>query len=142
MEKTMKLTNGSPDLTGFGFFDFQEVLEKEMTKFVKLVLEQAPPEIEMPYGLTVGNPIIDGQSSIGFKPEHPLTVRLYLKSFNPDDGTSIQYEDTISAMIDRIIKRKPSKETLLTLRNFLDIEMKKIDKAIENWQEKTNDDED
>lgn len=138
----MKHTAGTPSLTNFGFWDYQSMLEKEVAIFIKTVLDQIPPEIELPYGLTTGNPVYDGGRSVGFRPNDPLTIRLYLKSFCPDDGTSIEYEDSVGAMIDRIIKWNPDKKTLEVLKESLSKEVEKIQLAIDNWVEHEEDDED
>jgi len=132
----MKHVDGRPNLTGFGFWDVQTDLERKVASFIELVLKQCPPSVDMPYGFTCGDPIGDAQNSHGFRPENPLTVRLYIECFSPNDGSSIQYEDSIDSMINRVIKENPAKETLEVIKNALSKEVEKLEKAIENWVDK------
>lgn len=128
----MKRINGTPNLSGFGFWDFQEALEKNIAHFIDTVLDQCPPKLHMAYGMTTGNAIRDGSSMYGFRPDDPLTVRLHIDCFCPDDGTSIQFDGSIGEMIDQVIKKNPTEETLQSIKIALLKEVEKIERAVEN----------
>lgn len=137
----MKWKEGSPLLEGFYIGDFETPIRNMVQEFIKICLDEAPPKLALVYLHTTGNPLIDGQYWEGFRPENPLTLRLYLNSFLPDDGTSIIYETTIPNLIQDSLKRNPDPKTMQAVYDELEKQMQVIKSHIDNYKEEDEDEE-
>jgi hypothetical protein len=68
------------------------------------------------------------------KPENPLTIRIYIETFSPDDGSSIMFDQTLDKMVDDYYDiSEPRKERYVELRDALEGLVKKMDENIANW---------
>jgi hypothetical protein len=140
----MKYIEGTSCFSGFGFgIDFQEVMEQGMAKFVdQILIHQCPPKLHFARMKTTGDPVRDTANGYGMQPDNPLTLRLYIETFTPDDGSSIMFDQTIDQMVDDYYKSyDPLKEPYVELRNALDGLVKKMDEKIANWNPPQIDDE-
>ena len=108
----MKWKEGSPLLTGFYLGDVETPIMKMVKDFIKVCLEGTPPKLALVYPHTTGDAWTDGRYWEGHRPEDPLTLRLYLNAFLPDDGTNILYETTLSELIQEAFKRQPKPEKI------------------------------
>ena len=131
----MKHVEGTACFSGFEFgIEWQEVMERGMAKFIDLVLEQAPPKLIFARLKTIGDPIRDTANGYGMQPDDPLTLRLYLESFNPDDGSSIMFDQSLEKMVDDYYTSyDPSKDKYVELRDALAKLVQKMDENIVNW---------
>lgn len=131
----MKHVEGKAFLGGFNFgIDWDEIMERGMAKFIDLVLEQAPPKLIFARLKTIGDPIRDTVNGYGMQPDDPLTLRLYLESFNPDDGSSIMFDQSLDKMVDDYYTSyDPSKDKYVELRDALAKLVQKMDENIVNW---------
>lgn len=131
----MQYKEGYACLTGFGFgIDFQEIMEREMARFIdKIFIHQAPPTLHFARLHTTGDPVRDTANGYGQRPDNPLTLRLYVESFCPDDGTSIQFDTSIDQMLDDYYNIEPEKERYIELRDAFKKLVEDMDKKIHNW---------
>jgi hypothetical protein len=110
-------------------------MEQGMAKFVDQVLiHQCPPTIHFARLETTGDPVWDTANGYGMQPENPLTIRLYIETFSPDDGSSIMFDQTLDKMVDDYYDiSEPRKERYVELRDALEGLVKKMDENIANW---------
>ena len=130
----MKWKEGSPLLDDFYVGDIEDHLRRVVQNFIKVCLEQNPPKLALVYPHTYGDPKVDCGYWEGFRPEDPLTLRLYLNSFLPDDGTSMTYEISLADLIQEAFKREPTPETMQTVYDALEKQMRVIKDYIADYK--------
>jgi hypothetical protein len=130
----MKWKEGSPLIMSFSLGDIETPILRIVQDFIKTCLEQEPPKLALVYPHTLGDPLVDGRYWEGFRPEDPLTLRLYLNSFLPDDGTNMTYEITIADLIQEAFKRNPTPETMQTVYDALEKQMRVIKDYIADYK--------
>lgn len=137
----MKLTEGEPELTGFVLGDIETPIKKLVQEFIKTVLEQEKPQLRLVYPHTTGNAMMDAQYCEGFRPEDPLTLRLYLNAFVPDDGSSIQYDISLADLIKTSFRRHPDVATMQAVHDALAVQLDMIKNYIENYKPEEDEEE-
>jgi len=138
----MKWKEGRPDIMDFGVGDIETPFKRLMQSFITECLDAIPPKLALVYPHTTGNPIVDGGYWEGQRPTDPLTLRLYIGAFLPDDGTSIIYESTLPEMIQESFKRYPKPETMQEVYDALEKQMQVIKDYIANYKEPVGEYED
>jgi hypothetical protein len=137
----MKLKEGEPMLADFNLGDIETPIKKIVQDFVKVVLEQEKPQLRLVYPHTTGDAMVDAQYCEGFRPEDPLTLRLYLNAFVPDDGSSIQYDISLADLINNSLRRYPTVETMQAVHDALEKQLAVIKDYMENYKPEPDDDE-
>jgi hypothetical protein len=140
----MKHTEGTSCFSGFEFgIDFQEIMEEGIASFIDHVLiKQCPPTLHFARLHTYGDPVKDASTGYGQQPDNPLTLRLFIETFNPDDGSSIQFDADINEIIETHYQLdEPRKERFIELRNAFSKLVENMDEKISNWNPPQGDDE-
>jgi hypothetical protein len=130
----MKLREGEPMLADFNLGDIETPIKKIVQDFIKLVLEQEKPQLRLVYPHTTGDAMVDSQYCEGFRPEDPLTLRLYLNAFVPDDGSSIQYDISLAELIQNAFKRYPNMETMQVVHDALAKQLEVLKDYMANYK--------
>lgn len=138
----MELKEGEPSLAGFCLGDIETPIKLIVQDFIKLILDQEKPQLRLVYPHTTGDVLTDAKYSEGFRPEDPLTLRLYLNAFVPDDGSSIQYDISLAKLLKDAMKGKPKPETMQAVYDELEKQMRIIKDYIIDYVEPSEDDED
>ena len=138
----MKWKEGTPDIMSFGLGDVHTPILKFMQNFIKHCIEDVPPKLALPYAHTTGDAWWDGMRWEGQQPDDPLTLRLYLGSFLPDDGTSMIYETTLGEMIQQSFERNPTPETMQAVLEAMEKQMRVIKDYIADYKEPVDEDDD
>lgn len=138
----MKLTEGEPSLTNFVLGDIETPIKKIVQEFIKTVLEQEQPQLRLVYPHTTGDAMIDAQFCEGFRPKDPLTLRLYLNAFVPDDGSSIQYDISLADLIKTSFRRNPDVATMQAVHDALAVQLDTIKNYIENYRPEVDEEDD
>jgi len=130
----MKLREGEPMLADFNLGDIETPIKKIVQDFIKVVLEQEKPQLRLVYPHTTGDAMVDSQYCEGFRPEDPLTLRLYLNAFVPDDGSSIQYDISLAELIQNAFKRYPNMETMQVVHDALAKQLEVLKDYMANYK--------
>lgn len=137
----MEWKEGTPDIMDFSLGDIHTPMKRIVQEFIKICLEQEPPKLTLVYPHTLGDPLVDAQYWEGQRPEDPLTLRLFLNAFLPDDGTSMVYETTLGDLIKKSFHRDPTPETMQAVLDAMEKEMQVIREYMANYKEPTDDDD-
>ena len=138
----MKLKEGRPDIMDFNLGDIDTPIKRVVQEFIRICLEQAPPKLTLVYPHTLGDPLTDAQYWEGQRPENPLTLRLFLDSFLPDDGTSMIYETTLDDLIQKSFYRNPTPETMQAVLDAMEKQMRVIKDYIADYKEPVDEEDD
>jgi hypothetical protein len=130
----MNLREGEPMLADFNLGDIETPIKKIVQDFIKVVLEQEKPQLRLVYPHTTGDAMVDAQYCEGFRPEDPLTLRLYLNAFVPDDGSSIQYDISLADLIKNSFGRFPKVETMQTVHDALAKQLEVLKDYMANYK--------
>ena len=137
----MRLIEGEPFLADFNLGDIETPIKNIVQEFIRTVLEQEKPQLRLVYPHTTGKILTDAMYCEGFRPEDPLTLRLYLNAFVPDDGSSIQYDISLSELIKNSFKRSPTPEDMQVVHDALEKELQVIKDYIANYEEPKDEDD-
>lgn len=138
----MELIEGSPFLADFYIGDIETPIKAIVQEFIKTVLEQEKPQLRLVYPHTTGYALTDARYCEGFRPKDPLTLRLYLNAFVPDDGSSIQYDISLSELIRNSFKRHPDVETVKAVYDALSKELQVIKDYMDNYKPEPDEEDD
>lgn len=138
----MELKEGQPLLADFCLGDIETPFKAIVQDFIKTVLEQEKPQLRLVYPHTTGHTLTDARHCEGFRPEDPLTLRLYLNAFVPDDGSSIQYDISLADLIKTSFRRHPTVETMQAVHDALAQQLVVIKDYIDNYKPEEDEEDD